>query len=102
MVRPVNGNRDYAGVLARSGRYEFVSHSGDIRLLLSGATGFEVRANSFSGDVRSDIPINRRGGAGAEGGRGGVTPRSIRGAVGDASAMLVLRAFSGNISIARR
>ena len=99
MARAVNGNIDYAGDLARSGRYEFISHSGDIRLMLSGATGFEVQANSFSGNVRSDFPVNRR--AGAEGG-GGVTPRGIRGVFGDASAMLVLRAFSGNISIARR
>ena len=98
-ARAVNGNIDYAGDLARSGRYEFVSHSGDIRLMLSGGTGFEVQANSFSGNVRSDFPVNRR--AGAEGG-GGVTPRGIRGVFGDASAMLVLRAFSGNISIARR
>ena len=98
-ARAVNGNIDYAGDLARSGRYEFVSHSGDIRLMLSGGTGFEVQANSFSGNVRSDFPVNRR--AGAEGG-GGVTPRGIRGVFGDASAMLVLRAFSGSISIARR
>ena len=102
MVRAVNGNIDYAGDLARGGRYEFISHSGDIRLMLSGATGFEVQANSFSGTVRSDFPMNRRGGAGAEGGRGGVTPRAIRGAFGDASAMLVLRAFSGNIVVGRR
>ena len=99
MARAVNGNIDYAGDLARSGRYEFVSHSGDIRLMLSGTTGFEVQANSFSGNVRSEFPVSRR--AGAEGG-GGVTPKGIRGVFGDASAMLVLRAFSGNISIARR
>jgi hypothetical protein len=100
MARAVNGNIDYAGDLARSGRYEFVSHSGDIRLMLSGGTGFEVQANSFSGNVRSEFPVSRR--AGAEGGGGGVTPKGIRGVFGDASAMLVLRAFSGNISIARR
>jgi hypothetical protein len=101
-VRAVNGNIDYAGDVARSGRYEFVTHSGDIRLTLSGATGFEVQANSLSGTVRSDFPITRRSEAGAEGRRGGVTARGLRGAFGDASAMLVLRAFSGNISLSRR
>jgi hypothetical protein len=101
-VRAVNGNIEYAGDLARSGRYEFVTHSGDIRLMLSGATGFEVQANSMSGTVRSDFPIARRSEEGAEGRRGGVTPRGLRGAFGDASAMLVLRAFSGNISVGRR
>ena len=102
MARAVSGNVEYAGELARSGRYELVSHSGDVRLLLSGATGFELQANSLSGTVRSDFPIARRG-RGAEGnGRGAATPRAMRGAFGDGSALLVLRAFSGNVSIGRR
>ncbi len=101
-VRAVNGNVDYAGDLARNGRYQFTSHSGDIRLVLSGTTGFELRANSFSGTVRSDFAINRRPAAGAEGQAGVQGPRAIRGAFGDASATLGLRAFSGNISITRR
>jgi hypothetical protein len=101
-VRAVNGNIEYAGDVARSGRYEFVTHSGDIRLMLSGATGFEVQANSLSGTVRSDFPIARRSEPGAEGRSGGATARGLRGAFGDASAMLVLRAFSGNISVSRR
>ena len=101
-TRAVNGNIDFAGDLTRSGRYEFVTHSGDIRLVLSGVTGFEVQANSFSGTVRSDFPLGRSGRAGGEGARGGVTPRGLRGAFGDGSAMLVLRAFSGSITLARR
>ena len=102
MARAVSGNVEYTGELARSGRYELVSHSGDVRLMLSGATGFEVQASSLSGTVRSDFPIARRG-RGTEGnGRGAATPRAIRGAFGDGSALLVLRAFSGNVSIARR
>jgi len=100
MVKTVQGNLDYAGDLARSGRYEFNSHSGDIRLVLSGNTGFEVLANTFSGMVRSDFTFNR-GRAGAEG-AGIQGPRTLRGAFGDASAMVALRAFSGNISLARR
>jgi DUF4097 and DUF4098 domain-containing protein YvlB len=99
MVKTVQGNLDYAGELARSGRYEFNSHSGDIRLILSGGTGFEVLANTFSGTVRSDFTFNR--GRGAEG-AAVQGARTLRGAFGDASAMLALRAFSGNISLARR
>ena len=100
MVKTVQGNLDYAGDLARTGRYEFNSHSGDIRLALSGNIGFEVLANTFSGIVRSDFTFNR-GRAGAEG-AGVQGPRTLRGAFGDASAMVALRAFSGNISLARR
>jgi len=100
MVKTVQGNLDYAGELARSGRYEFNSHSGDIRLVLSGNTGFEVLANTFSGLVRSDFTFNR--GRSAAEGAGVQGPRTLRGAFGDASAMVALRAFSGNISLARR
>ncbi len=100
-VRATAGNIDYAGDLAKNGRYQFVSHSGDIRLVLSGATGFELQANSLSGTVRSDFAVNRRAARG-EGPAAVQGPRVIRGAVGDASAMLALRAFSGNISITRR
>jgi len=100
MVKTVQGNLDYAGDLARSGRYEFNSHSGDIRLVLSGNTGFEVLANTFSGTVRSDFTFNRgRRGAESAAAQGA---RALRGAFGDASAMVALRAFSGNISLARR
>jgi len=101
MARAVAGNIDYAGPLSRNGRYEFVSHSGDISLVLPAASGFEVQASSFSGSVRSDFQISRRAG-GEGGGRGGVTPRGIRGIFGDASARLMLRAFSGSILITRR
>ena len=100
MVKTVQGNLDYSGDLARTGRYEFNSHSGDIRLVLSGNTGFEVLANTFSGMVRSDFTFNR-GRSGAEG-AGVQGARTLRGAFGDASAMIALRAFSGNISLARR
>ena len=100
MVKTVQGNLDYTGDLARSGRYEFNSHSGDIRLVLSGNTGFEVLANTFSGMVRSDFAFNRGRAAGEGGAVQG--PRALRGAFGDASAMVALRAFSGNISLARR
>jgi hypothetical protein len=100
MVKTVQGNLDYTGQLARSGRYEFNSHSGDIRVVLAGNTGFEVLANTFSGTVSSEFAFNR-GRSGAEG-AGGQVRRTLRGAFGDASAMLALRAFSGNISLARK
>ena len=100
MVKTVQGNLDYTGQLARSGRYEFNSHSGDIRVVLAGTTGFEVLANTFSGTVSSEFTLNR-GRSGIEG-AGAQGRRTLRGAFGDASAMLALRAFSGNISLARK
>ncbi len=103
-LKAVSGNVEYAGELTRNGQYEFTSHSGDIRLTLAGSTGFELRASTFSGTVQSDFAVDRRGeeAPGRTGQAAFSSGRAIRGAFGDASAMLALRAFSGNISIARR
>jgi DUF4097 and DUF4098 domain-containing protein YvlB len=97
-LRTINGDIEYGGRLARSGRYEMQSHSGDIRLIPSDNTGFDVDANTFSGDIRSDFQL--RGVANA-GDRPGPS-RSLRGAFGDASAILTLRSFNGDILIMRR
>ena len=104
MVKAVSGNVEYAGELARSGRYEFNSHSGDIRLMLAGGTGFELRRTRSaerSSRISPWIAEARRRPDG-RGQAGFSSGRAIRGAFGDASAMLALRAFSGNISITRR
>src|SRR6266542_445077 len=45
----ISRNVEFGGTLAKGGRYELTSHSGDVRIAISGATGFEVEANSFSG-----------------------------------------------------
>ena len=100
-VKAVNGNIDYVGDLAKNGRYQFVSHSGDIRLVLSGTDRIRAAGEQFQRDRPIDFLINRRA-AGGEGQPNVQGPRMIRGAVGDASAMLGLRAFSGNISITRQ
>lgn len=100
-VRTVNGNITYTGALARSGRYELNTHSGDISLMVS-ATGFTVEASTFNGDVRSDYALTLGGNQLTSGRRGPPQNRTIRGAFGDGGASLSLRSFNGNISIARR
>jgi DUF4097 and DUF4098 domain-containing protein YvlB len=99
-TKSVSGNLDFRGNLARNGRYEFNSHSGDITLAVSGNTGFAIEANTFSGDVRSDFAVTLRGDA-RDGGRG-PRRRTIRGSFGDGSAMLSMNSFSGNIAIVKR
>lgn len=100
-VTSVSGNIEYNGTLARNGRYEMTAHSGDVRLAITDTTGFELEATTFSGDVRSDFPLTLRGGR-DEGGRRGRTNRSIRGSYGDASALVNLKSFSGDIVVTRR
>jgi DUF4097 and DUF4098 domain-containing protein YvlB len=94
----VSGNVDFAGTLTKGGRYEFNSHSGDVRVAVAGGTGFEVDANSFSGSVRSDLPLTLQGNEN-DGRRG---RRAVRGVSGDGSAVLDITSFSGSVLITRR
>lgn len=103
-ARSVSGNIEFDAPLARGGRYEFTSHSGSIRILMSGNTGFELDADTFSGSVRSDVPVTLRAV-----GRNDAAPRqrrgsnrAIRGSYGDASAFLSVRSHSGSVVIARK
>lgn len=107
-VRTVRGDVEYGGMLARNGRYEFTAHSGHIQLNLSGSTGFDVAASTFSGDVRSDYALTLRGNDDRVAppplgpGRQNRRVRTLRGSYGDGSASIELQSFSGDIAITRR
>lgn len=99
IAKSISGSITFDGPLAKGGRYEFKSHSGDIHLAVAGTSGFEVSASTFSGNVRSDLPVT----IGAGDSVGGRTSRKgIHGVHGDGSAQLVLSSFSGDITISRK
>ena len=101
-AKSVSGNIEFDAPLAKGGRYEFASHSGSVRILLSGDIGFELDADTFSGNVRSDVPVTLRS-VGAPVGRDRRgSNRAIRGSFGDASAYLAIRSHSGSVVIARK
>jgi DUF4097 and DUF4098 domain-containing protein YvlB len=103
----VSGSVEYEGSIARSGRYEINAHSGTVRLLLANPAGFELNANSFSGSIRSELPLTIGGDAGGRDdssrrGRRDAINHAMRATYGDGSATLVVRTFSGDIIIAKR
>jgi DUF4097 and DUF4098 domain-containing protein YvlB len=96
----VSGNVEYSGNLAKSGRYELNSHSGDVRLTVGSGTGFELEASSFSGSVHSDLPLKSSGDRDADDSPG--RHRSVHGVFGDGSAVLSVTTFSGSITVSKR
>jgi len=90
----VSGGVEFGGALAKGGRYEFNSHSGDVRVVLAGSTGFELEASSFSGNIRSDLPIKLQGDIGRR--------HSLQGVFGDGSAVLSVTTFSGSVVISKK
>jgi DUF4097 and DUF4098 domain-containing protein YvlB len=95
--RTVSGAIELSGALARSGRYDFESHSGNVRLTLADQPGFELDTRSFSGNVRSDFSLRTEGLLNS-----GRRTRSTRSTYGDGSASLQIRTFSGDIAVLRR
>jgi len=95
-AQSISGLVALSGPLAKGGRYALKSHSGEVTVAVSGSTGFELEASSFSGQVRSDLPITTHG---VDTGR---RQRTLSGSYGDGSAILELTTFSGNVVISKR
>jgi DUF4097 and DUF4098 domain-containing protein YvlB len=94
-AQSVSGDLEYSGSLVKGGRYELTTHSGGVTLTIPDTVGFELNAETFSGNVQSDMALS----GAPEGGRRGPRQRSVRGTHGDGSAVLDLTTFSGNIVI---
>ena len=98
--------QSWCRTINRGGRYEINAHSGTVRLQLANPAGFELTANSFSGSIRSDLPMTMGGDAATrdDNGRRGRrdSNHAMRATYGDGSATLLVRTFSGDIIIAKR
>jgi Putative adhesin len=102
-VRSISGSIEFSGQLARNGRYEFQSHSGDVRVTPLGSPGFTIEASTFSGDMRSDYPLTLQGNPpNASLTNRGPNRRPLRATFGDGGAILTLQSFSGNITVVKR
>ena len=104
-VKSVSGAVEFSGTLAKNGRYDVNSHSGTVRLTLAGGTGFDLTANTFSGAIRSELPLTIGGDPDAgrrDDRRRGPMNRTIHATFGDGSAALTVRTFSGDIVITKK
>ena len=80
------------------GRYEFRSHSGDVLIQLANDIGFELAAETFSGEIESGeiestFPVTPSGGR--------VSKREVHGVHGDGSVMIEASTFSGDVTVAK-
>jgi DUF4097 and DUF4098 domain-containing protein YvlB len=97
-VQSVSGSIDFAGRLEKSGRYEFKTHSGDVTLATS--EGFDLDASTFSGSLRSDVPLVTRGGdVNFDHGRG--PGRWVKAVAGSGGAFVEIKTFSGDIVLTK-
>lgn len=97
LAKSVSGGVDFEGPIAAGGRFEFTSHSGDVRLRLPAGSSFDLSADTYSGRLTTDFPITLRSTRSSRG-----ASRAIRGVAGDGAAQLLLRSFSGSVTVGRQ
>lgn len=95
--KSVSGGVEFEGPIGAGGRFEFTSHSGDVRLRLPAGASFDLTADSFSGRLTTDFPVTLRSTRTSRG-----ASRAIRGVAGDGAAELLVRSFSGSVTIGRQ
>jgi len=100
-LRTVNGDVEFSGGIAKGGRYEFNSHSGDISLHLSGSQGFELSATTFSGEVYTDLPLKMVTRPDPNLPEGVPHSQDIHGTLGDGGSLILVKTFSGDVSLDR-
>jgi DUF4097 and DUF4098 domain-containing protein YvlB len=94
-LKTLSGDVEFTGALTRGGRYELQSHSGDVLLGITGGAGFELQVQTFAGSI--SIPPNSLDFRNVSTAR-----RSLRGTVGDGSAIVTITTFSGDVRIGKK
>jgi hypothetical protein len=93
-LKTLAGDVEFGGGLAKNGRYELRTHSGDVRIIISGNTGFELDATTFSGTVQPAANLSLK--------TSDRNSRMLRGVVGDGGARIIAAALSGDVIITKR
>jgi len=91
----VSGDLVYDGTIGTNGRYELVTHSGDVRLTIPSTAGAQLTVSTWSGSIESDFPITLKPG---EHGIGSQTKRFVF-EIGNGSSRVTAETFSGDITI---
>lgn len=99
-ARTTSGDVQYDGTIDRTGRYEFVTHSGDARLTVPRDAAATLTVSTWNGDIDSEFPITLAPG---EHGIGSATAKRFTFDIGGGNgARIIAESFSGDITIRRR
>jgi DUF4097 and DUF4098 domain-containing protein YvlB len=92
----VSGEVSYDGNIDANGRYEFHSHSGDVRLDIPSSVSARFSVETFSGSLDSDFEVTLQPGQSV-----GRRPRRFELNVGNGGARVTAETFSGDIVLRR-
>lgn len=92
-MESISGNIRLRGELSPGGIYEINSHSGNVEMSIPSDSNFELRVETFSGDMQCDFDLKISG---------KTDRKKLQGVVGKGGASLILSSFSGNIRITKQ
>jgi DUF4097 and DUF4098 domain-containing protein YvlB len=94
--KTTSGDVTFDGVIDPAGRYELVTHSGDVRLHIPRDASAQLTVSTWNGGVNSQFPITLRPG---EHRIGASTTKRFTFEVGGGAARITAETFSGDITI---
>ena len=86
----------FEGAVARDGRYDFRSHSGNVTVRVPADVSARFEVETYSGELDSDFPITLM-----PGDRTRSKPRRFEFNIGSGAARIVTETFSGDIILER-
>jgi DUF4097 and DUF4098 domain-containing protein YvlB len=92
-AKTVSGDITYRGDVRPDGQYRMRAHSGDIEMVIPAGSEFDFEAKTFNGTVDTAFEIKVIG---------KISPKDIKGTVGNGGATIRLNAFSGNIDLRKK
>jgi DUF4097 and DUF4098 domain-containing protein YvlB len=94
-LETTNGTVQFDSDIMPEGRYEFMSHAGEILLSLPKTASAQIGVTTWSGTIESEFPITLRPGFSAD----SAGTRRYAFTLGQGSARITAETFSGDVSI---
>ena len=86
-----SGDLTFGGAVLANGRYEFNTHSGELRLLLPPDVGAQLSLSTFSGEIDSAFPITLV--------TGSSEAKKLNFTLGKGTARIIAETFSGDLTL---
>ncbi|MEO6528041.1 MAG: DUF4097 family beta strand repeat-containing protein [Gemmatimonadaceae bacterium] len=91
-----SGDLTFVGTIVNGGRYEFTTHSGELKLQLPANVGAQLSLSTFSGEIDSAFPITLKAG---EHGIGADQAKKLNFTIGQGTARIIAETFSGDVTL---
>ncbi len=95
-AKTTSGDVSYDGTVDPAGRYDFTSHSGDVKLRVPRDASAQLTVSTWNGEIDSEFPITLQPG---EHGIGSSTSKKFTFAIGGGSARISAETFSGDVTV---